>query len=372
MKTLPLAAFLILFLPLAGASYTDVREYEWWILQSTVTTGAIAAAPITVPTNPYTHARASQQSVWEISATYTAPAIAGGGTQTFAFQVDGVAITGCTWSITRGAVALGLVVTTESNFLIRCLHPGTLTSGAHTITIAVGGTALTTAARTDIILRQTDTITDATLDPLMAQHSYTNALVNNTRAHLSFQDALFNLTTSNHEAIDLAKHAYQNNLHNETHDHIDSHFSYTNALINATSIGLNVTLADLVVRIDRNVTFLNMSASNVGLFGMSNLPGMTGPDSTLFLILFALFIWASLKGWWFVGFSAGISALKTAMDAFNPGLPPDLPLIAIVFLLFIGFYLEIAVHNYRRHQAAKAQSAALAAEADPNLNPRPF
>lgn len=207
-----------------------------------------------------------------------------------------------------------------------------------------------------------DFINDTTIETetnLTDVHAHIDShfVYQNTQANETFQSLSAKLT-------------FQNVLLNTTHAHLDAHFVYTNALFNATSVGLNISLAQLIERIDRNVTHLNMSTSNVGILGMANLPGMTQSDTTLFILLFALFIWCSLKGWWFVGFTAGISALKVSVDVFNPGLPPDLPLIAIIMLMFIGFWLEIAVHNYRRYQVKKAMGQDL--DENGNPIPRPF
>lgn len=130
------------------------------------------------------------------------------------------------------------------------------------------------------------------------------------------------------------------------HTHLHTHFGDLNDLIN--SIEFNFTERD------------------EGLFGLANLPGFSQSDTTLFLLLFGLFIWTSLKGWWFVAFSSGISSLATAGAAVNDDFAFDLPVIAIIFLLFLGFWVEIAIHNYRRSK----ERAEVGPDGQPL--PRPF
>lgn len=181
---------------MAGASFTDTRGYDWFIAQSNGGAGAVATTGITVPATPYGFARTGLQSVWEISATYqSVEPTSGTSTVTFQFQVDGTNLSGCSWVITRTATeitALGLPVlssalSSDHSFFVRCLNATVVNPGAHTYAITATGTNPVTNARTDIMLKQMDSVTDTSLDALAttaevrARTAYTNNLVNQTR-----------------------------------------------------------------------------------------------------------------------------------------------------------------------------------------------
>lgn len=289
-------------LPLAEASFTDVRTYEWWIHQVTTGTGGWGPTSITVPATPHGHSVSSRTSIWEHSIAYHVSTSVT-GTQTFAFLVDGVAITGCTWSMTRATLGLGVgVIHDDSQFFIRCLNATAVNPGTHTIQVTTAGTAIVSNVRHDLVLKQQDVVTDATLDQLAttvevrARTAYTNTLVNETKQSVidrtTYTNALINSSFIIHEAIDHAKHAYQNTRANETHAHIDAHFVYTNELINLTvGSALNLTVFELIQRIDANVSFIKTNLNNT--FTMALGSGLDSSVNFTLLVIIAIIVLAT-------------------------------------------------------------------------------
>jgi hypothetical protein len=201
-------------------------EVSRFIGQSNPSTGAVSATAFTfapLPTEVFT---ASRLMYWQISATYTAQSIVvTGGGVSYQFQIDGANIASCVWTLNRGTLE---GMRTESNYLIRCPQSA-LTFGAHTwgITLTVTtGTNPVLASRIDVALVISDTIADsAKFDSMkQAQQSrrietnltglrYTNGLINASLAHTRAQFGLLNVS-------------------------LENKFSYTNGLINSTTVVL--------------------------------------------------------------------------------------------------------------------------------------
>lgn len=164
---LPILLLTIAFTSTVSGDYTDVRDYQWWVLQSNTANGAVATTSITVPATPYSPTRAGLQSVWEISATYGSnEPLTGVSTIAYQLVIDGTNVAGCTWTVTRAAVefvpALGLltVLRQSDNFLVRCLDTGnTIDPGAHTLAITATGTNPVVESRVDVMLLMTDSLT---------------------------------------------------------------------------------------------------------------------------------------------------------------------------------------------------------------------
>lgn len=341
----------------------QVTEWEDWITQSTSTTGAIGTTAFTVVTTPH-GANVDRQSVWVISATYTAPSGPPGGTQTFQFNVDGAAIAGCTWSIARTTLGLGVgVMTTESNFYVRCLNATAVNAGPHTLSITIGGTTIVTASRTDVTLRQTDFHIDRTtaiqrrfnavdVQLVSLQHDldYVNTTTiridRNETNDLVYTNGLINSTS----LITWARQSFTNSNVNSTHAHIDAHFQFTNALFNDTfqDAIFNITVGSQI----SNET-VRLLANEFGL--------QLGETSTLnILIILAMVV---IGVWMYrkqdhdlpirltgilIVLTAGVIALATA-TAWSGGII----FAALVIFLAVGLMLYGMFQSYNERKRNK-------------------
>lgn len=238
---------LVSLIPIANATpFQDMREYEIWVGQSTSTTGAVGTTTYTLPALPYGYARTQLQAFWIISATYTAPSGPPAGTQTFQFVSDGTNVAGCTWSLTRTTLGIGVgIMTGESHFFIRCLQPLTYTPGSHTYAVTIGGTIVVAASRTDFTIKFLDRITDDTLDKLQTN---VNANTNITRVNVN----------SNTNSTGLINRININSNTNTTSDELSngtwSRWDYSSNRVHLRQINnppsvLDITTSDSIGRI---------------------------------------------------------------------------------------------------------------------------
>lgn len=189
-NTLAVLALLGIFTPAASASFTDVRSYQEWIYQAAPDDGVIAQTAVTVPPSPHGFSIAARRSTWELSISSTSiGTIPVTDEADFQFEVDGTDIAGCTWHVHRSLTNAGLAL--SANYLIRCQNATAVNPGTHTIEVKVtvtSGSNPVIRSRIDILLLQTDSITDATLDHLHNeihnQATTTNNLINTTHTHI--------------------------------------------------------------------------------------------------------------------------------------------------------------------------------------------
>lgn len=306
--------------PNASASFTDVRDYQWWVLQDNTAGGAIASTSVTVPGTPYSHARTALQSVWEVSATYqSVEPSSGTSTVTFQLVVDGSNVNGCSWSITRSSteiVALGIVpvltssLSSDHHYFVRCLNATAVDPGAHTVAISATGTNPVTTSRTDVMLRQTDSVLDTTLDAV--ETNILNALANN-------------FTTTNNFIL--------------SHDG-----SVSSKLFLSES---NIT--NLINSKDFECTNCSVNQSLVETLSIVELPGMTDQEVGLLLVMLVLMIMGLWYGWFLL---AGVAALGV-IESFLGNVV--LNTAALFFLILIAFWLETFIAR-RKDQIGRISS----------------
>lgn len=185
-----------------------------------------------------------------------------------------------------------------------------------------------------------------------------NLTVSDAHAHIDGHFTYQNLRENESRAISAAMHSYGFNLQNTTHSHIDAHFNntwarqaYTNSVINATAVGLNVSIAEIIIRIDRNLTLLNLTTNNQGVFGLSSISTYTGPDSTVILLFFLLMAWAMFQGYFLVALMALLGAMLPVVEAFDTATTSFEHGFIITFaLVLIAFWVESLLRGWRlRH-----------------------
>lgn len=178
-----------------------------------------------------------------------------------------------------------------------------------------------------------------------SQHSYQNTQANTTHAHI---DSHFNYTNSliNETTGLIEGHAYTNalinatsifgwSLQNSTHVHIDGHFVYTNSLVNQTSGEVLLAIMGL------NQTFIG-NLSTGGFLGLSSLPGLEEAPSNAIIILLALLVLCLYMGWLLPALAStiGIIGVLVGQELNTNNL---LGFVAVLMLLALGFWLEALV-----------------------------
>lgn len=339
----------------------EVREYyyqhDWekasqeqvWMAQSTSSTGAVGATTVFVPEERDKEPLVSGFSTWEISGTFSAPAQPGTSTQTFQFQVDGTNVAGCTWTLIRGAVAVGLIVVSESNYLARCPNPFYVEPGSHTLSVVIGGTTVVTASRTDFMLLQETSHMgyDSYYGPInydleIARSSQTNGYVNSTSAAIIATVDFNQLQTE----VQL----------NEIHTHIDSHFAQTWGMLTSFEGNITAILNDLCSGGGCNFTVETEPVIQALEAQQMRFLDLDTQTSWTFLLFLALLIWCWYQRWLFVAIASVIGIL----DAFM--VPHVLGFKGTALVLVAGVVLQILVDMRDAWREKKEQEEASGGE----------
>lgn len=193
----------------------------------------------------------------------------------------------------------------------------------------------------------------------------TNADVNDTRAQQSYQNTLTNTTHSFLTSLrglvegvwSRVNTTCQKTLvftvdcegigtratteHLDLRSHVDDRTTYTNDLINATAIGLNFTLGDLLYRIDHNVTWVN-NTLNMGFGGFATVQGfevfqindLEPIDLAILVGWLILLLYSLRRGYFLPALISGIGVIASAI--------PDHPIkfISLVSLLVAGLIIQ--------------------------------
>ena len=305
---------LLLSAPPASASFSDVRTWERHIAHESDSNGVVAQFNHVVVI-PHGFSTTARESTWTVDATYTTqdPAI-GTATVTFTLEIDGGDL--CSWSVTRTAI-VGLVQEVGHTFNIKCLNATAVNAGTHSLEIKTSGTSPVVSATTSVGLRQLDTITDATLEPLattagqLTQHEATRTLINATTATLQGE----------HVIMGLWPHCEQT----------------TNATNDCEGIKLNFTSQFL----GKNLTCV-ACFETVSTMSILELPGMTDQQSGAILIFLIMLVVSYFQRWLFVAIAAVIGILDL-MFRNAQGPAPVFGFEFTLLLLVIALVLQVLV-----------------------------
>lgn len=326
-----------------ASEFEQASQEMVWVHHANPSNGAIATTTVKVPRERDKEPIVSSFSTWEVSGTFSAPMVAGGGTQTFQFQADGANIAGCTWTVIRGAVALGIVVTQESNFLLRCPHPFYLEPGSHTVAVTTAGSSLVTASHIDVMLLQETSHLDygSLYGPVnyewvdertMFQSNQTNSYVNASHVHI---DSHFNQT-----------YTFLNQSFDAQDTLIVFRTSQTNGYVNDSRIAILSAINDLDVSIDCGA---NGTSCEFEPMTMIDLPGMTDQQVGAFLLFLTLLLISFFQRWLFVAIASVIGIL-------------DVVLIGGIFgfaftglLVVLGIVIQILVDHRDAMKAEKVE-----------------
>lgn len=340
MRLWPFLALLVFLVPTSNASFTDSREWSAFAVSFTDTDGVVAATSFTLNSAPHGFSVASRTTSLQWTAQLTT-------TPANAATIDEYSMTliikeGATTRITCGGVSFSRVAVPDlgrfqTTFLSFCqgtgsnaLVPGTTYTYETTATM-VSGTNHIVQSGQSIKLQQTDSVTDATLDPLATQA----ALVYRTNQTNSYINATQTAVLAGIQ-------------------HLDAHFVQTNGYINA-SVGTNFSSVINFVHFRTNQTnsYVNQTlfqGENQTVLGMSALPGMTGSDTTLLLLNFALLIWAFYDRRWLIAVVATIAIGIVFI------VGQEFAIAAEAFMLLAVFWLEfLASHKADADNAEQSE-----------------
>jgi hypothetical protein len=119
-------------------------------------------------------------------------------------------------------------------------------------------------------------------------------------------------------------------------------YNWTPAQAGVFNVEIVGQLTDGFVLAQQSVNVLDVEQTTI--FGMTALPGLTGADTTLFILALALLTFAAMRGWWFIIFTC----LVAVATIFIPALEDMTTFVYVLMPLALVVQIVAAVRQARR------------------------